>query len=527
LHSLFVTELLLCDKYGKLVVNRNCRHRRLVRLSFIWTAGVLKNPFEPGLPTPKSTEMGKKRTMNHCSALAMMRRGAAAGIICCVLALPVGCTFTKEKMLAPRDPEIDDVLRLPQDIAPYAGAAGERLALGSNCQATLLNEFRTHYFAPWTKAAPHYDPVETKKLMKNTALGRWYGANRRLMAAEMMRDLLHNCVLESFPSRNETAISVAPAHLRGLPTRLPLFTSKDGYPFDMLQYPNVKLNEPLRVLHASRDGAWLFVESAYSAGWLEAREVALADRGFIDAWMGRPQVVIIRDYATVADPGLGIVHRAKIGTILPLVTAGEGWWEAEVASAGEERRAVAAVARLPFDAAAPFPLAFNGANLALIGNQLLGQPYGWGEMYGLRDCSAMLRDHFLPFGIWLPRTATDQIASAGQQRDLKSLGPRAKEATIRQEGLPFLTLLHKPGHIMLYIGTDPQGRPLVFHNIWSIRVKDATGKRPQVIGKAVITTLEAGKELGLAEGGSLLEQGTALATITDRCTKVGTQPYHE
>ena len=449
----------------------------------------------------------------------MVRWGAAAGIICCVLALLGGCTFSMEKMPAPRDQELDDVLRLPQDIAPYVGAAGERLALGDDCRAMLLDEFRTRYFAPWTHATPHYDPAETKELMKNTARGRWYGVNRRIMVPETMRDLLHNCALETFPSRNATAISVAPAHLRGLPTRLPLFTSKEGYPFDMLQYPNVKLNEPLRVLHASRDGAWLFVESAYSAGWLEARDVALADQGFIDSWMGRPQVVIIRDYATVADARLGIAHRTKIGTILPLATAGDGWWEAVVASAGEERRAVTSVARLPREAAAPFPLAFDGANLALIGNQLLGQPYGWGEMYGLRDCSAMLRDHFLPFGIWLPRTAADQIASTRQRRDLTSLGPGEKGETIRREGLPFLTLLYKPGHVMLYIGTDPQGRPLVFHNIWSIRVKDATGERPQFIGKAVITTLEAGKELGLAEGGTLLEQGTALATITDRCTE--------
>jgi len=466
---------------------------------------------------PQDYRKGKEGDhMNHPSALTMVRRGAVAIICCCVLALSGGCTFSKEKMPAPRNQELDDVLRLPQDIAPYARAAAERLALGNDCRAILLDEFRTRYFAPWLDAAPHYDPAETKELMKNTIRGRWYGVNRQVMAPEMMRDLLHNCDLESFPSRNETAISVAPAHLRGLPTRLPLFT-KEGYPFDMLQYPNVKLNEPLRVLHTSRDGVWLFVESAYSAGWLEAREVALADRGFIDSWMGRPQVVIIRDYATVADAGSGIAHRAKIGTILPLATAADGWWEAVVASAGEGRRAVTSAARLPREAAAPFPLTFDGANLVLIGNQLLGQPYGWGEIYGLRDCSAMLRDLFLPFGIWLPRTATDQIASVGQRRDLTGLGPREKEETIRREGLPFLTLLDKPGHIMLYIGTDPQGRPLVFHNIWSIRVKDATVESPRVIGKAVITTLEPGKELGLVEGGTLLEQGTALATITDRC----------
>ncbi|HLO27431.1 MAG TPA: NlpC/P60 family N-terminal domain-containing protein [Geobacteraceae bacterium] len=455
--------------------------------------------------------------MNHPAVRAMVRRGAATGIICTVLALLGGCNLPIGKRPAPRDQEIDDVLRLPQDIAHYAGAAGVRLALGDDCRAVLLDEFRTRYFAPWTHAAPQYDPAETKEQMRKTARGSWYGVNRRIMAPEMMRELLDNCALESFPSRNETAIAVAPAHLRELPTRLPLFTKQDGYPFDMLQYPNVKLNEPLRVLHASQDGTWLFVENAYSAGWLEARDVALADQGFIDSWMERPQLVIVRDYASVADARWGIVHRAKIGTILPLATAGDGWWEAVVASAGKQRRAISTVARLPREAAARFPLAFNREDVALIGNQLLGQPYGWGEMYGLRDCSAMLRDFFLPFGIWLPRTAADQIASARQRRDLAGLAPREKEETISREGLPFLTLFYKPGHIMLYVGTDPQGRPLVFHNAWSIRVKDATGERTQFIGKAVITTLEPGKELGLAEGGALLEQGTALATITDRC----------
>ena len=167
--------------------------------------------------------------------------------------------------------------------------------------------------------------------------------------------------------------------------------------------------------------------------------------------------------------------------------------------------------------AAPHPLAFNRENVALIGNQLIGQPYGWGEMYGLRDCSAMLRDFFMPFGIWMPRTATDQIASVRQRLNLSGFTPRDKEEAIGRQGLPFLSLFFKPGHVMLYIGTDPEGRPLVFHNVWSIRVKDAAGAGLHYIGRAVITTLEPGKELGLAEGGTLLEQGTALATITDRC----------
>ena len=112
--------------------------------------------------------------------------------------------------------------------------------------------------------------------------------------------------------------------------------------------------------------------------------------------------------------------------------------------------------------------------------------------------------------------AADQIASVRQQFDLSGLTPQEKEEAIRQQGTPFLSLFFKPGHVMLYIGTDPEGRPLVFHNAWSIRVKDAVAGR-HYIGMAAVTTLEPGKELGLVAGGTLLEQGTTLATITDRC----------
>jgi cell wall-associated NlpC family hydrolase len=190
----------------------------------------------------------------------------------------------------------------------------------------------------------------------------------------------------------------------------------------------------------------------------------------------------------------------------------------EVAAAGRNRQAVVGRTRIPRRAGARFPLAFNRENVSLIGDQLAGQPYGWGEMYDLRDCSAMLRDMFLPFGIWLPRTSSDQIASIPRHRDISRLTPPEKAADLVRYGHPFLTLFYKPGHVMLYLGTDQQGQPLVFHSIWSLRVKEGAGQRRHYIATSAVTTLEPGKELGLVEGSSLLEEGTLFATITDRCS---------
>jgi hypothetical protein len=420
--------------------------------------------------------------------------------------------------------EIRDLSCIPQKLDGLAAAAGDRLAIAPACRDRLLGDFRNRFFAPWNASAPAYDPAESRDFMKQQARAAWYGPNKRKVAPKQMQELLDNCALESFPSRNDTAISVAPGHLRGLPTHLPLYQSAVDYPFDMLSYPQVKLNEPLRVLHSSGDGVWLFVETGYTSGWIERRDVALVDRPFIDSWTQAPHVVVVKDYAPVAD-GRGVaVFRSKVGTILPLKREGAEGWQVAIASAGEGGRAESRAVALPRAAAAPFPLAFNQENIALLGNQFLGEPYGWGEVYDLRDCSAMLRDFFLPFGIWLPRTSADQIASLPARFELAGMSPREKEALIKRTGLPFLTLLYKPGHIMLYLGVDGEGRPLVLHAAWSIRLKDegaaengARGERSQIIGVAAITTLEPGKELGLVPGGSLLERGSELATITGRC----------
>jgi hypothetical protein len=459
--------------------------------------------------------------MKNLTVTHIMSRLPILSAICSILAALGGCAAPLEKGSSVgrhrEITEIDDVILLPQEITTYANVAGERLTIGTGCRNTLLAEFRERFYAPWTHASSRYDLPETKKSMRKVAQAKWYGVNRRPMPAGLLRGILDNCALDKFPSRNEKAISIRPSHLRGLPTHLPLFTAANAYPFDMLQYPQVKANEPLRVLHVSRDGIWLFVETAYSNGWLESRDVAIADQGFIDSWMALPQLVIIRDDATVKVEKSETSYRSEIGTFLPLVEAGEAWWEAEVATVGKGRKAEISLTRISREVAGRFPLPFNRENITLIGNQLAGQPYGWGEMFGLRDCSAMLRDFFQPFGIWLPRTSADQIASVRQRLDLSGKQPWEKEEMIRRQAVPFLSLFYKPGHIMLYIGQDSKGQPLVFHNAWSIQVKDAAAGHSQFIGKAVITTLEPGKEAGLVEGSSLLENITTISTITDRC----------
>lgn len=65
---------------------------------------------------------------------------------------------------------------------------------------------------------------------------------------------------------------------------------------------------------------------------------------------------------------------------------------------------------------------------------------------------------------------------------------------IKDNAIPFITLLYMPGHIGLYLG-EKQDQIIMFHNKWGVKTKDkTTGKQGRVIiGRAVITSLEIAK----------------------------------
>jgi NlpC/P60 family len=166
------------------------------------------------------------------------------------------------------------------------------------------------------------------------------------------------------------------------------------------------------------------------------------------------------------------------------------------------------------------PLKMTSLAAIKIANELIGEPYGWGGLYGNRDCSSMTRDFFAPFGIWLPRHSEDQVKEVGTYVNLYGLDPEQKEKVILQKGVPYLSLLWRKGHVMLYIG-EQNGRALIFHNLWGIKTRGLTGKEGRkIIGQAVITTLRPGAELSCIdpEGGILLKAITAMNVLVPEKT---------
>jgi cell wall-associated NlpC family hydrolase len=410
--------------------------------------------------------------------------------------------------------EIEDIQKIPQDVHLFTTAIKPSTAAAE--QANTLQQFCKRHFSPWTEPEPIHNIKQSIAGMKDIAKTTWYGENRLKVKPERIKAILAHADLDGLPSLNQPGIAIAPTFLRGLPNLKPLYETSDDFPFDQLQYSEVKPNEPVRILHESDTGAWVFVETAYGLGWVKSGTVLIADKPLQQRMTSSALVVITMDFAVIRDDRGKAMPQPRIGTLYPLIQEEPGFWLVELAVAGEGDLATLKTARIAKKDAQRFPVPFSAETVTHIGNELLKTPYGWGELFRDRDCSATTRDFFLPFGIWLPRNSLEQIHS-GPFISLANLSKPDKEKLLMQQGVPFRTIVHRKGHIMLYAGIF-NGRPVIMHTAWAIRFKTKSGQEEKFyVGRTVLTSLEAGLELPLSRG-TLLDHIDGMLTFLNNET---------
>ncbi|ADW17602.1 NLP/P60 protein [Desulfobulbus propionicus DSM 2032] len=409
---------------------------------------------------------------------------------------------------------INDLQTIPQDIGPFAAVFKQTMRADEQRQAA--RQFHQQYFTPWTTTAPLFETTTVAEGVRQLAAQTWYGENRLIVEPTRMQHLLALADLERFPSMNQLGIAIKPSFIRILPTMRPFYETPDDVPFDHLQFAEIKPNEPVRLLHATTDGAWLYIETSYANGWVDPEAIRLVDESVRNRLANAPQLVVVRDYSSIQTTQSKILPQPKIGTLYPLVKEEADHWLVDVAVVGDDQHATLATARIAKNDARRHPLPLNSENVTLIGNELLKTDYGWGELYRNRDCSATTRDFFLAFGIWLPRNSYKQITS-GPFVPLAGLSTSDKELRIREQGIPFRTLLHHKGHIMLYVGLH-NSKPVILHTAWGLAYRPTNCPEQKfIIGRTIVSTLEAGKELSLSKGTTLDRlDGMLLLPVPDK-----------
>ena len=421
---------------------------------------------------------------------------------------------------SPNQP-ILDLVNLPQDTGAYHGLVPDAPLLSQQAQQKAYANFLSEHFAPWDRTTPKHTAKEVFWGLEVYTPKKIYGENTLLRDPAWMEHMREYSRVKQYPSMNRRAISVNNTSMRVLPTQQPAFydfaKAGEGFPFDYMQNSLVLAGTPLYASHVSADRAWILVESRFAYGWVPVKDIAWVDDGFISIFKTGVYGAITSDDVPVTGANGSYQLTGHVGTILPILENGFGGngYALIIPTRTQRGDAVPQLAFVPTPFVTQAPISTTPANFARVANSMLGRQYGWGGLYEDRDCSAATMDLMAAFGIYLPRNSSQQI-KVGRLISVEGLSRLEKKQLITKSATPFLTLVRKSGHIMLYIG-QKDGQPIVFHSTWGLKTKKGDTYGRKIIGSTVVTTLEPGLELpDLARPeGILLETVYAISTLPE------------
>jgi len=381
---------------------------------------------------------------------------------------------------------IGDMENIPQDLAYYASRTAP---IDVAKQKAQDNEYNKKYFNPWALDELSIDSRDfgwEARFVKSKPI---YREDKTPYGAEYYDYWIYNSAMWKYNTVKAKAITTKRVDLKSLPMSDSYYRNPnqvgEGFPFDYNQNSSYSINMPLFVSHYSVDGKWAFVHGAYAFGWIEVKDMAIVDDDFISKFENGNYSITVEDNLILLNDKQKL-SLIKLGTIFPYDKDGYMF-----ATRDENGTAVLQKAKpLKSEMIMRKPVAFTPENIAKIATAFVNEPYGWGESCETRDCSALTRDFFAPFGIFLRRNSSQQ-AGDGMRISLVGLTKEEKKAKIIANAVPFRSMLFVPGHIVLYIG-EYNSEPIVMHAYWGIRQKDYT---KLITGRTIISTTEPGKEI--------------------------------
>ncbi|WP_291321067.1 SH3 domain-containing C40 family peptidase [Desulfonatronospira sp.] len=434
--------------------------------------------------------------------------------------------FLASAACAPRqEGMVRDLEVLPQSSAYYIPELS-REVMPPGKQEELYQDFREMHFRPWFRSEPKFDAASVFWGFDFIRGRDVYAENYLPVTHEWLGKMYRNSDISGYPSRHDRAVTVDNVDMRVLPSRSPVFLKPgapgEGFPFDYMQNSLVPAGTPVLITHQTRDAEWALVETEYAAGWVQWSGLALVHRDLVQSFKSSPLMGFAQDQVPVLTAQGGFVFNGRVGMVLPqdplgCSEKGQGLLVPVRDKYGYARLVPGKTLQGVLQ---KIPMRPTGDNFAGLMDSMLGRPYGWGGMYENRDCSSLLQDLYRMFGIFLPRNSAQQ-RDFREPSSLEGLQREEKLQIIQDKGRPLLSILYMPGHVMLYLGEDPQnGHPVVYHSMWGLRTSRAwqLADGRHIIGRTVITSLEPGREMhNLAKPrGLLINRVTHMTTVVDR-----------
>lgn len=397
--------------------------------------------------------------------------------------------------------QIADLKIIPQNVKLFAqNVKGDK--------KFSQKKYEKNYFKVWNYNKTRTTLQEAMWAHNTYKVGNTYGENLQLLKQSFYDALLQNANFKQFATLNRQAISLKHLNLRAMPTSEPILLDPnkagEGFPFDYLQNSTIEANKPLFLSHYSKDRKWAFIESSFAYGWVKARSIAIIEKKYTDKWQKAEQLFVIKEGVSVYSKENQFLFKTRIGMMFALVDEDDESYKVLVISKDKDSMPLYVKAKIDKDVLSRGNLTFNTQNITKILKEVTSKNYGWGGIYGQRDCSSTLRDFYAPFGLWLPRNSYQQ-SRMGKVISLESLTLEQKINSIKNKAVAFRTLLYKRGHIVLYVGTY-HDKVIVFQNVWGVKTLHDGVEGRFIIGRPVFSTLEVGKNLrDFDPNGSLLK----------------------
>jgi len=420
-----------------------------------------------------------------------------------------GCA-SNEKQVLPKEskPEpqkqeiVADLVNIPQNPSFYTKSITPLKGLS-------VDAFEKAYFRVWNTPESHISLDDAMWADKLYSQKNSYGENLQPRSKKFFEKIKDNSHYSAYKTINKRALSLKHLDIRAMPSdEVVLMDPRkagEGFPFDYLQNSSIAANKPLLLSHYSKDKKWAFVESSFTYGWVKSRDIVTLDKKYTDLWQKAQQVVITKEGVPIESKEGKFLFKSRIGMMFAIINEDKTSYTILTVGKYRENKPLFLESRISKEIAHKGFLKFTAENITMILKQLKQNQYGWGGMFGQRDCSSTMRDFFMPFGLWLPRNSYQQSLS-GKRVILTGLTRDEKITIIKKEATPFKTLIYKQGHIGLYAG-EFNGKIVFFQNVWGVKTKKDGVEGRFVIGKPIFSSLEVGSNLkDFDENATMLSQ---------------------
>ncbi|MDO1528497.1 SH3 domain-containing protein [Fulvimonas sp. R45] len=356
-----------------------------------------------------------------------------------------------------------------------------------------------------------------------------YDVHGQPVPAATLDRLMDAVALDAIPARVTVryGLVVHRAALRGFPTTLRVFSRQGDTDIDRFQESAEFPGTPVAIVHASRDGQWLFVVSPRYAAWMQAKYVAEGPRDTVLGYAAKTpyRVVTGASVRTVFTPEQPAVSQLQLdmGTRVPLFTAlppdapvnGQTAYAAytlqlPVRKDDGSLELVPALLQKNTDTASD-DLPLTPRNLLTQAFKFLGERYGWGHAYDGRDCSGFVSDVYRSMGVQMPRNTSDQGVSPALQHRLFTKADSHEARVKAALQLKLGDLVYIPGHVMMVLG-QWQGQPWVIHDVLGMSYRRPDGSTAHVKLNAVSVTPLLPMLYG-SDGSTFIDHMTSIVRI--------------